>query len=226
MDSVKDRLILFIKCKGISQSKFEKAVGLSNGYVNNIRKSIQPDKIKLISSAFPDFNTGWLLAGEGDMLKPTQTEIVSVDVAKPIEIDAEQDDDISVRLLPISAQAGTLDDFSVSLKQSDSERIISPIKGADFAITVSGDSMAPEYPNGSQILVKKINHNSFIEWGRVYVLDTTNGIVIKIINQSKDDINCLVCTSINYDQERYAPFMIPKNEIIGMYRVMLCMSMK
>ena len=47
--TVKERLIEYIKSIGISQGKFEKSVGLSNGYVNNIRKSIQPDKIQSIS---------------------------------------------------------------------------------------------------------------------------------------------------------------------------------
>ena len=132
----------------------------------------------------------------------------------------------TVPLLPISAQAGTLNDFIVSVNDSDAERIISPIKGADFAITVSGDSMSPEYTNGSQILIKKINHNSFIEWGKVYVLDTTNGVVLKVINECKEQPDCLLCTSINVDQERYAPFNVPKSDILGMYRVMMCMSMK
>ena len=36
--SVKIRLLIFLKNKNISQSKFEKICNLSNGYVNNIRK--------------------------------------------------------------------------------------------------------------------------------------------------------------------------------------------
>lgn len=34
--------------------------------------------------------------------------------------------------------------------------------------------MAPEYPSGSRILIKRIDEKAFIEWGRVYVLDTMN----------------------------------------------------
>lgn len=48
---------------------FEKASGLSIGYVKNISKSIQPDKMELISGAFPDLNPGWLMTGEGEMLR-------------------------------------------------------------------------------------------------------------------------------------------------------------
>jgi transcriptional regulator with XRE-family HTH domain len=68
-DSVKDRLILFIEYKGISKNAFEKACGLSTRYVSNMRQSIQPDKIKKIALAFPELNTGWLLTGEGEMIK-------------------------------------------------------------------------------------------------------------------------------------------------------------
>ena len=59
--TVKERLILFIKHLGISQRAFEQSVGLSNGYVNNIRKSIQPDKVQKIAQKYPDLNTGWLM---------------------------------------------------------------------------------------------------------------------------------------------------------------------
>ena len=66
--SVKQRLIEFLKYKNIGQAAFEKNVGLSNGYVNNIRQSIQPDKIQKIALKYPELNTGWLMTGNGEML--------------------------------------------------------------------------------------------------------------------------------------------------------------
>lgn len=68
-ETVKDRLISFIRFKGLSKNKFEELCGLSKRYVSNISVSIQPDKIKKISFVFPELNTGWLLSGEGQMLK-------------------------------------------------------------------------------------------------------------------------------------------------------------
>jgi hypothetical protein len=68
-ETVKDRLISFIKFKGLNKNKFEALCGLSKRYVSNISVSIQPDKIKKISLTFPELNTGWLLSGEGEMLK-------------------------------------------------------------------------------------------------------------------------------------------------------------
>ena len=131
----------------------------------------------------------------------------------------------AVPLLPIAAQAGSLNDFITNVKESECERIVSPIRGADFAMSVAGDSMSPEYPSGSQILIKKINERLFIEWGKVYVLDTTNGTVIKIVNESEKEGH-IKCTSIHADQKRYAPFDIPLSGVIGMYRVMMCMAIK
>lgn len=130
----------------------------------------------------------------------------------------------SVPLLPISAQGGSLNEFFVSVKNSDCEQIISPIKGADFAITVAGDSMAPEYPNGSQVLIKKINEKAFIDWGKVFVLDTCNGAVIKVVVPS-DREGCIRCVSVNPDP-RFAPYDVCLTDIFGIYRVMLCMSIK
>ena len=72
MDSVKERLKAFIEYKKISIRSFENRCGLSYGYVNNMRVSIQPAKLKSISLQFPDLNKSWLLTGEGEMLVPTE----------------------------------------------------------------------------------------------------------------------------------------------------------
>ena len=67
--SVQQRIKEFITYKKMSVRAFEREVGLSYGYINNMRVSIQPDKVSNIAHCFPDLNTGWLLTGEGEMLK-------------------------------------------------------------------------------------------------------------------------------------------------------------
>src|SRR5690606_29465813 len=64
-------------------------------------------------------------------------------------IEADENPDL-IPKLPISAQGGSLNDFFVAVKDTDCEKVVSPVKGADFAMTVAGDSMWPEYPGGSQ----------------------------------------------------------------------------
>lgn len=171
---------------------------------------------KFVENPTLNISSEWLLTGEGDMLKqPSEEENNN-------ELDGIEGKFIP--LLPVSAQGGRLNDFVVSVRESDCEKVVSPIKDADFAIPVSGDSMAPEYPNGSQVHVKKINENAFIEWGRVYVLDTCNGAVIKRIVPSERE-GYVRCISIN-PAPIYAPFEIDLNDIYGIYRVMLCLSIK
>ena len=76
-NSVKNRLLDFLKYKGISQSKFEQQCGISNGYVNNIRKGIKNEMFdKKIAPNFPELSKSWLLLGEGSMLVPQIEEVV------------------------------------------------------------------------------------------------------------------------------------------------------
>lgn len=84
--------------------------------------------------------------------------------------------------------------------------------------------MADEYPNGSIVLAKRINERAFIDWGKVYVLDTCNGVVVKALTPSEKE-NCIRCVSIN-PAPIYAPFEVALNDIYGVYRVMLCMAKK
>lgn len=215
MNNVRDRILIFIDAIGITKSRFEKIVGFSNGYIDKLRECPSQKKLDIISNSFPMLSMPWLLTGEGEMLR-NSTEEVKADGEK-------SEDEISlVPLLPIAAQGGSLNDFVVSVKENDCERVVSPIRGADFAMPVAGDSMAPEYPAGSQIFIKKINERAFIDWGKVYVLDTCNGSVIKRVFPA-DDSGKVKCVSINPD---YPPFEVAYEDIYGMYRVLLCMSIK
>lgn len=89
--TVQDRLISFIKYKGLTKNRFETMCGLGKRYVSNISKSISPDVAQRISLTFPDLNMGWVMAGVGEMLvgdvnksrEPNQDPIiVSADTMK------------------------------------------------------------------------------------------------------------------------------------------------
>lgn len=76
-NNVKSRLIEFLKFKSISQKAFAQSVGVSAGFVNAIRVSIQPKTLEKISNVYPDLNITWLLTGVGPML---------LDVAPPAQV--------------------------------------------------------------------------------------------------------------------------------------------
>ena len=128
---------------------------------------------------------------------------------------------VTIPVIPTGARAGTLGDFAAGVKEYDCERMISPIKGADFAIQVTGESMSPEYPNGSHIIIKKISAE-FISWGNVFCLDTNDGAIIKQVYPTEDD-SIIECRSLN---PAYPPFKVKKDLINGWYRVLMCLSLK
>ena len=127
-----------------------------------------------------------------------------------------------VLVIPTGARAGTLAEFTDSVAAYDCERMVTPIKGADYAIQVTGDSMSPEYPSGSMILIKRINEKAFVEWGKTYVLDTENGAVIKTIRKT-DDPGVIECVSLN---PAYQPFTMETKYINGWYRVLMVLALK
>ena len=73
---VKERLRAYIKTLNISEREFCRRIGVSVSYVNSIRKSIQPEKLKAITEAFPNLNPVWLMTGDGSMLEETPKEEV------------------------------------------------------------------------------------------------------------------------------------------------------
>lgn len=76
---VKERIREFIKYLRISEREFCRRIGVSTSYVNSIRTSIQPDKMKAISDKFPELNPMWLLTGDGEMLQKGNLNQVSGD---------------------------------------------------------------------------------------------------------------------------------------------------
>ena len=229
MSETKDRLLEFLRYKGLGQQKFEISIGMSNGWANKVGDSIRENTLKKISEVYPELNIAWLKSGVGVMLNNGESEETLYTPKEEHSKERNQKDATEetakmVLLLPVSAQGGSLNDFVVSVKESDCEKVVSPIRGVDFAMTVSGDSMSPEYPNGSRIFIKRINERAFIEWGKVYVLDTCNGTVIKILVPAEKE-GYVKCVSINQDPI-FAPFEVALEDIYGVYKVLICMSVK
>ena len=68
--NLNDRTKLFVKSQQITMKAFERSINASNGYINNITRSISLEKIDLIVEKYPILNIEWLLTGKGDMFKP------------------------------------------------------------------------------------------------------------------------------------------------------------
>lgn len=175
--------------------------------------------LNIVNAKALNISAEWLLNGEGDML--TQKK----EAPKTSSADTTKKNGYITYLLPMSAMGGSLTGFAEpGVLLQNCEAVVSPIENVDFAITVYGDSMAPEYPSGSRILIKKINPNLFIDWGKVYVLETPNGVIVKEVHESNRE-GYVSCHSINPDP-KFKPFDVLMDEVFGMYRVLMCLSAK
>jgi len=188
---------------GVGKSNVSSAMNGNTAYLTD-------NFLMRFCQAFPIFDLRWLTTGEGEMLK-----------SAPVPA-TEAEEEYSVFLLPTEARGGSLQGFSEAVQRYACEKIVSPVKDADFAIRVSGESMSPEYPSGSIIFIKKINTSLFIEWGKVFVLDTENGVILKRVMPHEDESK-MWCVSYNPDFPR---FEVCKNDIIGMYRVLALLTEK
>lgn len=208
--SIKERLTQFIQFKGLSMGAFERTCSLSNGFVCKVGDSIRRAKLENISAVYPELNTNWLLTGVGSMLNEEDTKDTYINKVEDMEYHL-------VPVVPYSAMGGTPTEFlPTGVRKNECEHIISPIK-ADIVVQVTGDSMAPVFPSGSRVLAVKINSEDFIEWGRIYILVTDSGFVIKQVRKSDKD-GYVSCFSFN-DNSVYAPFDIAINKIREWYIV-------
>lgn len=194
--SVKDRLLDFVAYTGLSRRKFQERINVSNSYIQNISEGIGADVMNRISIQFPDLNTSWLLTGEGEMIKSSCDGV------------SQKSSNTRPRI-PYDAAAGTLTETVDGVAEYQCEQV--PIIGVfpryDFTIRIVGRSMEPEYFAGDEVACLRVNEKRFLQWGRVHVLDTTQGIVIKRIYDNGDYI---VCKSFNPE---FPDFSIPKEDI-------------
>lgn len=114
--------------------------------------------------------------------------------------------------VPLTAAAGSLsgDSIGVVLEQCEQMPLIHQIPSYDFTMFIKGDSMSPRFESGDEIACRHIDQSRFIQWGKVHVLDTTQGFVIKRVYEDGDKIRC-----VSYNPE-YADFSIPKEDILSM----------
>ena len=123
----------------------------------------------------------------------------------------------SVPIVPYAVRGGALQGFSEGVEEWECERITSPVRGAELAFEVTGDSMAPGFPAGARVLLKRVK--SMVAWGEVHVIDTVDGPVLKRIDQT-DDPDVFVLRS---DNPAYQPIRIHRSDIRGVWRVLLRM---
>ena len=210
---IKERILYFVETLGVSKRKFYERIGVSRGTLES-DSGITEDVMAKFLAEFPEISEKWLLTGEGEMLKRNEAK-------KEIEgIDRRR----ALPLLPVEAIAGWDGSMPSGVMEWQCEWMDMPnfiIRGADYLIRVMGDSMYPEYRSGDIVACRRLTEITFFQWGKISVIDSNQGVMLKRIEECDDDPDCILCVSEN---PRHRPFRISKSDIrslslvVGMIR--------
>ena len=205
LNTIKERLVAYIRSKGISQRKFEISAGLSNGVVNNMKDNISGASIKKITAAFPDLNSTWLLTGEGEMLIGNE--------ARPF---LPPRDIVHVPLVSQYAQAGYLSGYA----DEDYQHTLPTIPfmpdremtGTYMAFEVKGDSMddgtRDAYCEGDIVICRMVEQefykNNRLHYNkRDFVIVHEEGILLKRVIAHDVENHLITIHSLNnYYQDK------------------------
>ena len=187
-----------------NKSAFAASVGVSPSVVDNIvgKRQGKPsfDVIEKVS-ALAEVNVIWLITGEGDAFKKKHSkENIKADLTPAATGEG-------IPLIPVDAMAGFFAGERTVMLHDCEHFVVPSFHNADFLITVRGDSMIPRYNSGDLVACKMLGLSDlFFQWGKVYVIDTDQGALIKKVEQgSSADTIKLVSENL-----AYSPFELPR----------------
>lgn len=214
----KDMLLAVINhyCGG-NKAKFAQKLGITPQALNSCFRRNSYDAALLYNKC-EGISPKWLLTGDGPMLekdrageKATSKKTTPKNDPKPeAEAHLATRPGEGIPLLPISAMAGALTSEAIVLDYECERYVVPAFKGADFLIPVKGSSMYPKYSSGDIVACKRVPMSGlFFQWNKVYVIDTTQGPLIKRIKPGSNNDTVLIVS----DNEKYDPFELPVSEI-------------
>ena len=206
MAKILDNIRKLAEKEGITIGAIERKIGASKGVLSRAMTNgtdIQAKWITAIVESYPYVSADWLLTGKGEMITSSESS-----QKKMVKVSEQSEEGIP--LIPLDAMAGYFEgEMQVLLR--DCERYIVPgMPRADFLITVKGDSMMPSYFPGDIVACVRVPiKDVFFQFGRVYVLDTNQGAIIKRIEKSEDDESILIVS----ENEKYSPFTLHLSQV-------------
>ena len=214
---IKQRILQFVDYKQIERKIFfgELNVATSNFRGNALYSEVGGDVIAKILSNHPKLNAEWLLTGNGEMLKSEgDTEVIKtprVEVIAPIKVEGRslmpkvivlKDEDVEeerIPLVPVMAQAGYLQGYDDPqyIKELPMYNLPGMRNGTFRIFQVEGLSMYPTLQSGSYVVGQFVEDWEHISDNRIYVVVSTEGVIVKRVLNRIEKYGSLYCKSDN-----------------------------
>ena len=209
----KEVLEYVLSNEGISYSDLAKLMGIPRAQpLYDIRdgkiKNISENYANKILAVFPKYNKGWLMSGEGEILK---------EAAQPIQVPKASHDEVH-RVIYYPNVDGSMGGvfFTDNPDEARQDIIIPGFSDCQYAINAYGDSMSPLIKSGQIVLLSEW-HERFIEWGKIYLVITASGYrTIKRLFPGKDEAH-ITCKSENAAES--PAFEIDASDVVKVYLV-------
>lgn len=190
-------------------------VSVSRAFSGN-DKYLTKSFLKRFNSAFNDiFNEEWLTNNKGDMLNVTDD---NTDIGMPVKSYIS-----GVPYYNVDFIGGF--DLILNDQTVNPEYYIQfkPYDKATCWCNITGHSMEPEISHGDIIALREILDASFLPYGEIYAIVTTNEMrtVKRIGPSSNPDNYTLIPTN---KSPEYGIQELPKNMILRIFEVMGCMK--
>ena len=210
----KERLEAIIAHYGDGKpSQFAKSLGVAPSTISSWLSRDTFD-YELLFAKCENINSAWLLTGEGDMLLSSSGDNQGSTKDEPrTNLPTTCLAQAGIPLIPVDAVAGFNGIDSPTIQIHDCQRYLVPEfqqLNAEFMIRVSGSSMYPKYSSGDILACRKLTSYHFIQWGKIYVIDSEQGAMVKRLFPCDEDTDYVICKS---DNPNYPPFELPKTEI-------------
>ena len=204
--TVRDRIKAFCKAENIAVSTFEKSIGASNGYVNNISRSIGIDYLNTLVEKYSKLNLEWLLTGKGTMYRDDEV---------PAKV--SYDPNVGKPYFDVDFIGGFSEIFNDQTTLPACNVLVPGFEKASVWCNVTGHSMEPKINHGDIIALRECSIND-VQYGEIYavVLDTIRTIKILRRGSTPDKLLYVPINKPDYEEQEFANSRIIKVfEVIG-----------
>nr|DAV53475.1 MAG TPA: putative transcriptional regulator [Caudoviricetes sp.] len=205
-----------------NEADFSQKTGISKSFLSDMkaaRKEISERTVLNIADVFPDLNSGWLLTGEGEMIKKT--------IHNDVEA-VPEDKYIMAEYADLRSFAGRLGGSDIEQLPETHKRLLPREyeKGNYLVVRVSGDSMndgtSRSLCDGDEVLVRELAHS---EWetlpirNRLFIITSREGNVLKQIKEVNKEERYIVCHSFNTSFEDFTLSFDDIYQIFVIYKI-------